>query len=244
MTTSTQQLSYSPNYRIDDLPPVDTLALEHRLLMRDVIRRATPVLALLDARAEPHAELGTLIAFLRTAVLRQASDEEVLLFPHDATAPPFAELSADHVRLHTLTARLEQAYTERCAAQEVRGLVNELLARLQRHLHEEQQILAALADASTEVPSAADLMAGEQTWSIDAGGPVVIALDKLPSDQASELGIERVLRLQHGQTAEIRSADATLLSEICCWLQTFDSAGYGVVRSAFGSEHIVEITAR
>jgi hypothetical protein len=143
----------------EQAPKTTTLAGEHALLMRDVVRRAEPILALLDARAWPHAELGTLARFLRAAVLRQVSDEEALLFPHDSSAPPFAELSAAHVRLHTLTAQLESAHTHRCTPAELRALVEQLLSTLRRHLVEEQAVLAALPDAPGDVPSAAALAA-------------------------------------------------------------------------------------
>lgn len=142
---------------------VDTLAGEHALLMRDVSRRVTPVLALLDARVWPHAELGTLVTYLRHAVLRRTSDEEVLLYPRDATAPPFAELSADHIQLHVLTTQLESIYAEPCPLDELRVAIDELLATLRRHLLEEQAVLAALPEV-TEVPSAAALAASERVW--------------------------------------------------------------------------------
>ena len=129
-----------------------TLAGEHALLMRDVERRAAPVLTLIDVRVWPHAELGTLVKFLRVTVLRRVSDEETLLYPPDASAPPFAELSADHVHLHSLTARLERAYSEPCPPAQLRALADELLSTLRRHLTIEQQVLAALPDADTDIP--------------------------------------------------------------------------------------------
>ncbi|HEU5008325.1 MAG TPA: hemerythrin domain-containing protein [Jatrophihabitantaceae bacterium] len=94
-----------------------TLAGEHEVLLRDVQRRADAVVALLDARTWPSAELGTLTAFLRAEVFRQASDEEALLYPGEATAGPFAELSADHALLYTLCARLEAEIRTRQAEQ-------------------------------------------------------------------------------------------------------------------------------
>ena len=130
---------------------VHTLVGEHARLMRDVGRRAAPVQALLDARVWPHAELGALASFLRTAVLRQVSGEEAQLFPNDAGAPPFAELSTDHARLRNLTAQLERAHAEPCSRAELRDLVNDLLATLRRHLDDEQRVLAALAIADGDV---------------------------------------------------------------------------------------------
>src|SRR4051794_37836421 len=83
-------------------PNARALAGEHALLLRDVRRRTTPVLVLIETGTWPAAELRTLIRFLRSAVLRQVSDEERLPFPDGSTAVPSAELTMDHVRLHSL----------------------------------------------------------------------------------------------------------------------------------------------
>ena len=138
----------------DDTAPPGALAGEHALLMRDVTRRATPVLALLETRAWPYAETGTLTGFLRKAVLRRAADEEARLYPRDVTAPPFAELSADHVRLHDLTARLERVNADPGPRQDMRALVEDLLTTLRRHLRDEQRVFAALLPTA-DVPDPA-----------------------------------------------------------------------------------------
>lgn len=221
----------------------DTLAGEHALLLRGVNRRALPVLALLDTRAWPHAELGTLIAFLRNAVLRQVSDEESLMYPHDATAPPFAELSADHVRLHNLTTRLELARAQECDPHELRALIEQLVTTLERHLAAEQAVLAALPDLPSEVPSAAALVAGEQSLLPDTG-PVLISLDGLPEERAAEWAVERLLRLSPLQSAQIHSGDAGKLARVRRWLQAFDSARYGVAQGVTGREYTLEVTRR
>ncbi len=220
-----------------------TLAGEHAKLMRDVARRAAPALALLDARAWPHAELRTLTSFLRTAVLRQVSDEEALLYPHDTSAPPFAELSADHVRLHTLTAQLEDARSEPCPSARLRAIIDELLSTLQRHLAEEQRVLAALPDAHSDVPSAADLAAGRKPW-LPADGPVLIRLDTLPDEQAIQLCIERLLRLRPGETAELHAHDDQHLRAVCGWLHDFDAARFGISHPVRGSGHSLRVTCR
>ena len=227
----------------DAISVTATLVGEHALLLREVSRRVAPVLALLDARAWPHAELGILITFLRNAVLRQVSDEEVLLYPHNATAPPFAELSAEHVRLHTLTAQLEKIYADPCHPQELRALISDLTTTLERHLLDELAALAALPSELADVPSASALAAGEQPWSSD-DGPVVIPADTLPEERAFELCIERLLRLAPGQSAEIYSCKADLLTQVCQWLHAFDSARYGVAHPASGREHVIEIARR
>lgn len=129
---------------------IHVLAGEHAQLLRNVERRAAPVLALLDARVWPHAELGALLCFLRDSVLRQVSDEEAWMFPPGSSAPPLAELSADHVRLHTLTARVEQAYRRPCSRDQLRTLLDDLVRTLRQHLAEEQIALFALPHLRTD----------------------------------------------------------------------------------------------
>jgi|SRR5579875_3029587 len=244
MTTAAQTTSRPTHFDAGcGFTAVATLAGEHALLMRDVLRRTTPVLALLDIRSWPHAELGTLTVFLRSAVLRQASDEEVLLFPHDATAAPFAELSADHVRLHTLTNKLERIHSAPCPPHELRALIGELLTTLQRHLRDEQAVLAALPEISAAAPSAAAVFAGENPWPSD-DGPVLISLDAMPGEHAVELCVERLLRLNPGQRARIRAVDGAKLTQVCLWLHAFDSALFGTAHEANGRQHSLQITRR
>ena len=221
-----------------------TLAGEHALLMRDLVRRAAPLLARLDAEAWPEAELGALINFLHSAVLRQVSDEEALLFPPDSSGPPVAELSADHVRLHVLTAQLEAAHEMPSARARLRALVEELLTTLRRHLAEEEAVLAALADAADDVPSAADVVAGKHAWLSADDAPVVILLDTLPDAQVIELCIERLLRLRPGQTAELHAADDQRLRRVCRWMHDFDAACYGLSLARDGQEHVLRVTCR
>lgn len=195
----------------DRLPSVGIhdLSGEHAELMRNVTRRVAPVLALLGARTWPHGELGVLTNFLRTAVLRQVSDEEVYLFPHDSSAPPFAELSHDHVRLHTLIAELERLHAAPGSRSELHAVLDDLLGTMSRHLAAEEAVLAALRDT-------------------DADGPVLLTPDLLPLAQAAEWSIERLLRLRPGETAEVRSRHGWLLDGICAWLHQFDPVRFGL----------------
>ena len=146
--TRNQRRSLAPDHE----PDVRTLAGEHALLLRDVRRRTAPVLALLETRTWPAAELRTLIGFLRSVVLRQVSDEERLLFPGDSTAAPFAELSTDHVRLDSLTDQLGQVIANPCALPELTALIEELLTTLERHLADEEAVFAALPGMPDQVP--------------------------------------------------------------------------------------------
>lgn len=217
-----------------------TLAGEHERLMRDVIRRAAPVLALLQARAWPHAELGTLTSVLRASVLRQVSDEEVHLFPHDCSAPPLAELSADHVRLHALTVLLERAHARPCPPAELQALIEELLTTLGRHLGSEQQVLAALPEAVGEVPGVAGLVAADRTWLAEDDAPVVMDLDAVPTGRA----IERILRLRPGQIVELHAHDDQPLHAVRRWLHEFDVARFGLDHVTKGSDHSLRVTCR
>lgn len=225
-------------------PDTRTLAGEHAQLLRDVGRRAAPVLVLAESGVWPTAELRTLVRYLRTTVLRQTSDEEVLLYPNGSTAP-FAELSADHVYLHALTEQLDRADTEHCPVSELRALVDQLLTVLGRHLINEQAVLLALPGAPNDVPSAADLVAGTQAWLPTSDEPVRLLLDTLPEEKAVQLCIERLLRLRPGQTAAIRSSDDSELRRVCEWMHDFDSARYGVARIHEGSAKSgIQVTRR
>jgi hypothetical protein len=121
-----------------------TLLGEHALLLRDLRRRTTPVLVLIETRTWPAAELQTLVRFLRSVVLRQVSDEERLPIPSDSTAAPFAELTMDHARLHSLTEHLDRLTVTPCAMPELAALIEELLAPLERHLTDEGAVFGSL----------------------------------------------------------------------------------------------------
>jgi hypothetical protein len=190
------------------------LADDHAELVKDVEHRAAPVLALVDAHVWPHAELATLAGFLRASLLRQLSDEESGLYPHDATETPFAELSAAHGRLYALTHRLCRAGEQRCPLPELRLLIDDLLTTLRQHVAEEQEVLATLALRNPEPPA--------------DEGPVVIRLDALPTSVAEQLCLERLLRLRPGDRAEVYSGNSTHLRDLRAWLHEFDAAGFAV----------------
>src|SRR3954454_10823390 len=122
-------------------PDALTLVGEHATLLQGVHRRVWPVLALIDARTWPTAELDTLVGFLRGSLLRQASDEEALLFRGGA-GTAFAELTVEHAYLHALTERLAEANATHCPLPELRRMVAELANVLARHLATEQALLA------------------------------------------------------------------------------------------------------
>ena len=208
-------------------PDSRTLAGEHALLLQGVHRRVWPVLALIDAGAWPTAELNTLVGFLRGSLLRQAADEEALLFA-GCEATPFAELAAQHARLHALTDRLAQANPAQCARHELRRVVAELVNVLARHLATEQAALAGLAEPSQPVPSAADVASGARAWLVASDAPLLVVLDQFPRDVAVQRCLERLLRLRPGQTAEIRSSVPSDLARVYRWMRAFDTASYRI----------------
>src|SRR5690349_15001143 len=93
-------------------PGPSALAAEHTALLEGATERTADITAVLDVDRWPQSELGALVGFLRTTLLRQASDEEVRLFPPDPSAPPFAELAAEHTRLRALTTQVARVYDD------------------------------------------------------------------------------------------------------------------------------------
>src|SRR5438552_530256 len=80
-------------------PPL-TLAEEHVLLLGQVAARTEELLTAVAHGRWPTAELTALAGYARAEVLRQASDEETLLFPA-APARKVAGLARDHARLRS-----------------------------------------------------------------------------------------------------------------------------------------------
>lgn len=200
-----------------------TLVEEHDDVWRGVQNRASAVNALVATRVWPHSELATLTGYLRATLLRQASDEERLLYPNDATAGPFADLSAAHARLHELTQELEEIRERRAPLPRLRQLVEELLSTLRRHLAEERAVLAALSVTDAEVPAAAALVERHQRWSAAPDeGPLVIEFDALPAAVATQLCVERILRLQPGERAVVHARDRAQVHDLRAWLHSFD----------------------
>lgn len=223
--TTTAPTTHAPEIESANL----TLGDEHEALLDGVERRVAAVQALIAARTWPHGELATLTVFLRAALLRQVADEEHLLYPHDATAEPFAELSEAHTQLYQLTHQLEEVRERHCPLPRLRELLDDLLTTLRRHLTEEEAVLAALADIDLDIPSAATLSEQHQHWPANLDpGPLVIQYDALPTAMAAQLCVERLLRLRPGEQAVIFSRDRTQLHDVCAWLHEFDAARFAV----------------
>jgi hypothetical protein len=81
---------------------------------------------------------------MRVEVLRQAHDEERLLFPSCPSSPALERLGRDHTILHLLTETLAAAaggHGPRVPA-ELAATTRDLLAHLERHLGDEEAVLA------------------------------------------------------------------------------------------------------
>jgi Hemerythrin HHE cation binding domain len=209
---------------IMDVRSPRTLADEHSLLLRDVQRLTARVLERLLEHASPAAELQTLVRYLRTTLLRHTSDEEVLLFPRGASLP-FAELSADHVRFYSLTEQLA-AYDWYCSPTQLRELVEDLVATLERHQHLERALLAALPGAPKDTPGVASLAIDARQWLSMSDESVVIDLDVLPESRRTQLCIERLLRLGPTEAAEVFSCSDAALRRVFEWMRAFDLVRY------------------
>ena len=185
-------------------PPL-TLAGEHALLLEQVAIRADDVLAAAAANRWPAPELQRLLGYLRAEVLRQAGDEEMLLFASPGTSPGTGRLGRDHARLREAIEILEGAAagdgTWSCAR--LATMIRDLTCQLERHLAAEEKLLAA-----GRVPGQVQGVTGpgghRHEWYPLTEGPV-IDLDALPPDQMIHAATDRLLRLRRGEQVELRS---------------------------------------
>jgi hypothetical protein len=130
------------------------LADDDALLLRGVQRRGASVLALAAARTWPYAELDTLTAFLRAAVLPHATNEEDRLYP-GGVAAPLTQLRAEHAHIYVLTKQLEHMDAASCTLPELRRMVD----GLDHHMITEHTALAALLAALDDMPCDPDPVA-------------------------------------------------------------------------------------
>ncbi|SRR5579875_203104 len=183
--------------------PLD-LADEHGQLLRQVAVRAEELMAAVAAGRPPGRELRRLLGYLRTEILRQAADEEMLLFPAGGGHPAVTGLARDHARLRAGVDALAHAARDgKGSAARLASAVRDLLCQLERHLAAEE---AVLADSSgvRGVPATMTLGARPHEWYPLTEGRV-IDLDALPPDQAADAIAERLLRLRRGEDVELWS---------------------------------------
>lgn len=185
-------------------PPL-TLAGEHALLLEQVAIRADDVLAVAARNRWPARELQRLLGYLRAEVLRQAGDEEMLLFASLGTSPGPGRLGRDHARLREAIEILERAAagdgTWSCAR--LATMVRDLVCQLERHLAAEERLLAA-GRVPGKVQGVTGLGGHRHEWYPLTEGPV-IDLDALPPGQMIDAATDRLLRLRRGEQVELRS---------------------------------------
>jgi uncharacterized protein (DUF2249 family) len=184
--------------------PGPDLAEEHAQLLRQAAVRAEAMVAVAAAGRWPDAELQALLGYLRSEILRQAADEEMLLFPASGAPAGLARLARDHVRLRTGIEALELAASD--AGGSPATLVRtarELLRLLERHLAAEEAILTAPGGPGS-VPATTSLGRPPHEWYPLTEGPL-IELDALPPEQAAEAAARRLMRLRPGDEVEMRS---------------------------------------
>jgi hypothetical protein len=168
-------------------PPL-TLAEEHVLLLRQVTARAEELLTAAAHGRWPGAELAALAGYAQAEVLRQASDEEALLFPA-APAPEAAGLARDHARLRSAAERLARAAAgeQPMSAGQVAAAARDFAAQLGRHLRAEENLLASGRAAQGSVPGTVTLGGHPHEWYLLTEGPVV-DLDALPPGPGGRRG--------------------------------------------------------
>jgi uncharacterized protein (DUF2249 family) len=188
--------------------PYSTLPEEHAVLRRNVATRATAVLTESEAGRWPQSELEELLNYLRLEVLRQVADEEWLLFRAAHHTPDeLALLRREHLELHLAVEELAEAAATRgkagdWAPQRLTATTRDLGAQMERHLADEEQLLA---DADEAAPATASLGSRPHEWYQLTQGPV-IDMDRLPGALGADAVLERLEGLDRGEQVEIRSS--------------------------------------
>jgi len=184
--------------------PSLTLAEEHVLMLWQVTRSAEKLLAATEHGRWPGAELTALAGYTRAEVLRQASDEEALLFPA-VPAPTAAGLARDHVRLRAAAELLTRAAAgeQPMAPARLAATVRDFVTQLERHLRTEEDALAS-ERAPRNVPGTVALGGHPHEWYLLTEGSVV-DLDLLPRREAVAAAVDRLLRMSRGEQVELRA---------------------------------------
>lgn len=150
-----------------------TLAEEHALLRGQVVARAARLLAVVSCGGWPGAELAALAAYARAEVLRQASDEERLLFPA-RRSEAVTRLARDHARLRAKTELLARAAAgeQLFSPGQLAAAARDLVGQLERHMSAEEQALAA-GRAPDTLPATVALGGQPHQWYPLTEGPVM-----------------------------------------------------------------------
>lgn len=200
-----------------------TLTGEHMLLLQQVMASAEKLLATIDRGRWPSAELTALAGYARAEVLRQVSDEEVLLFPA-ATAQTAAGLAKDHARLRAAAELLTRAAAgeQPMSLVQLAAAVRDFVSQLERHLRNEEDLLAS-DRAPQDVPGTARLGGHPHEWYPLTEGPVV-DLNTLPPHQVVAAAVDRLRRLRRGEQVELQSG--TDLNPVWREMNEFSPGGY------------------
>jgi uncharacterized protein (DUF2249 family) len=176
-----------------------TLSEEHALLLQQISARCEDLLTAADAGRWPGRELASLLGYLRWELLRQAADEQWLLFPAIRRAADLSELYRGHARLQALVDRLAQLADDGEGGRaELAVLVRDIPADLEDHLAAEERLLGA-------APATSSVGRRSHEWYPITEGSVV-DVDALPADDWVDAVLERLLRLRLGEQLLLRSS--------------------------------------
>lgn len=181
------------------------LADEHAQLLQQVAVRAEALIAAASEGRWPSRELEALLGYLRVEILRQVTDEEMLLFPARGATTGLDRLGRDHARLRAGVEALEHAAGDGKRSRAILvTAASDFLRQLEDHLAAEEALLAGPGRPGS-APATTALGARPHEWYTLTEGPV-IDLDALPPEQAVSAIAERLLRLRRGEEVELRSA--------------------------------------
>ncbi|MCU1656741.1 MAG: protein of unknown function, putative coiled-coil domain [Pseudonocardiales bacterium] len=208
-----------------------TLAEEHELLMREVATRAAALLKETDEGRFPQPELQELLNYLHLEVLRQAANEQWLLFRSDHHDPvALARLRRDQLDLRLAIDTLSEAAATAAGgaptltADQLAAITRDLTTQIECYFADGEALLAA---AGAAAPATALLGARPHEWYDATEGPV-IDLDSLHGARRIDAVMARLLRLLPSERIELRS---TVNDPSPIWqrLVRVDPGGYGIV---------------
>ncbi|MGH3246711.1 MAG: hemerythrin domain-containing protein [Trebonia sp.] len=184
--------------------PASTLADEHVCLLCEVTARADELLTATVHDRWPAAELAALAAYVQAEVLRQASDEESLLFPA-VHSREVKGLARDHARLRAAAELLARAAAgeQPMSPARLAAVVRDFIVQFTRHLRQEEALLAS-GTAPRGTAGTVALGGHPHEWYPLTEGPT-IDLDALPPGQAVAAAVDRLLRMRRGERVELRS---------------------------------------
>jgi uncharacterized protein (DUF2249 family) len=188
-------------------------------MLWQVTTSAEKLLSATDHDRWPAEELAALAGYARAEVLRQASDEERLLFSA-IPAQTAAGLAQDHVRLRAAAELLTRAASgeQRMTTAQLATAVRDFVTQLKRHLRNEEDMLAS-GRGGHKVPATVSLGGHPHEWYLLTEGSVV-DLDPLPPQEAVGAAADRLLRMRRDEKVELRSGTSLdpvwrEISELC-----------------------------